>query len=299
MTFMSKPSSILMPDNDPLSDASRDYARIAKAIDFIIGERPRHPTLDEVAEHVALSPFHLQRLFKRWAGVSPKQFMSYLTLDHAKALMRESSSVLDMTYDVGLSGPSRLHDLFVTHEAMTPGEYKAQGANLLIRYGFHDTLFGRALLLMTDRGICGLDFLDVDDQTALRGAHEQWPLSRFAADQAGTKVVLDQLFEPTAKRQPTQLLLRGTNFQVQVWSALMRVPSGATVSYGDLATAIGKPSASRAVGEALSHNSVAVLVPCHRVLRSTGLFKAYKWSPTRRHAILAWEAAHEEQQAQA
>jgi AraC family transcriptional regulator of adaptative response/methylated-DNA-[protein]-cysteine methyltransferase len=296
MTFMSKPSSILMPDNDPLSDASRDYARIAKAIDFIIGERPRHPSLDEVAAHVALSPFHLQRLFKRWAGVSPKQFMSYLTLDHAKALMRDSSSVLDVTYDVGLSGPSRLHDLFVTHEAMTPGEYKAQGANLLIRYGFHDTLFGRALLLMTDRGICGLDFLDVDDQTALRVAHEQWPLSRFVADQAGTKAVIDQLFDPTTQRQPTQLLLRGTNFQVQVWSALMRVPSGATVSYGDLATAIGKPNASRAVGEALSHNSVAVLVPCHRVLRSTGLFKAYKWSPTRRHAILAWEAAHGEKE---
>ncbi|MBL8629384.1 MAG: helix-turn-helix domain-containing protein, partial [Rhodospirillaceae bacterium] len=236
MTFMTKPEA-LHPDIDPLLDESRDYARIAKAIDFIVAERPRHPSLDEVAAHVSLSPFHVQRLFKRWAGVSPKQFMSYLTLDHAKAMMRASSSVLDVTYDVGLSGPSRLHDLFVTHEAMTPGEYKAQGANLVISYGFHDTPFGRALILTTPRGICGLDFIDIADDAALQVAQAQWPLSRFVADQAGTETIISQMFDPGfdpgAKRKPAQLLLRGTNFQVQVWSALMRIPAGAIVSYGD------------------------------------------------------------------
>lgn len=287
MTFMSELTS-----PDPLADTSRDYARIAKAIDFIVAARPRHPSLDEVAAHVALSPFHLQRLFKRWAGVSPKQLMSYMTLEHAKEMMRASASVLDVTYDVGLSGPSRLHDLFVTHEAMTPGEYKAQGQNLIIRYGFHDTPFGRALIQTTHRGICGLDFIDVPDATALKTAQSQWPLSRYIHDQESTAAVIAQVFGGGDNRTPTQLLLRGTNFQVQVWSALLRVPAGSIVSYGDIARAIGSPKASRAVGEALAHNLVAVLVPCHRVLRSTGLFKTYKWAPTRRHALLAWEAAH-------
>ncbi|MBL8642892.1 MAG: methylated-DNA--[protein]-cysteine S-methyltransferase [Rhodospirillaceae bacterium] len=296
MTFMSAPAALRPArsnaDADPLLDTSRDYARIAKAIDFIVGQRPSHPSLDDVADHVGLSPFHLQRLFKRWAGVSPKQFMSYLTLDHAKAMMRQSGSVLDVTYDVGLSGPSRLHDLFVTFEAMTPGEYKAQGANLTITYGFHDTPFGRALILATPRGVCGLDFIDGSDGSALKTAQAQWPLSRFAADQDGTARLMADIFEGC--KTSTQLLLRGTNFQVQVWSALMRIPAGSIVSYGDIARAIGKPSASRAVGEALATNLIALLVPCHRVLRSTGLFKNYKWSPTRRHALLAWEAAHRE-----
>lgn len=291
MTFMTDPAAI-----DPLADTSRDYARIAKAIDFIVAERPRHPSLDEVAEHVALSPFHLQRLFKRWAGVSPKQFMSYLTLDHAKTIMRSSASVLDATFDVGLSGPSRLHDLFVTHEAMTPGEYKAQGANLTIRYGFHGTPFGRALILVTERGVCGFDFVDGSDDTVLKTAREQWPLSAFVRDQVETAKVVSQIFKLDAGRSPTRLLLRGTNFQIQVWQALMRVPSGSIVSYGAIARAIGNPGANRAVGDALANNPVAVLVPCHRVLRATGLFKNYKWTPIRRHALLAWEAAQAEKQ---
>jgi AraC family transcriptional regulator of adaptative response/methylated-DNA-[protein]-cysteine methyltransferase len=286
MTFMSTPTQ-----TDPISDGTRDYARIAKAIDYIVAQRPRHPTLDEVAAHVALSPFHLQRLFKRWAGVSPKQFMSYLTLEHAKDVMRGSASVLDTTYEVGLSGPSRLHDLFVTHQAMTPGEYKAQGRDLVINYGFHDTPFGRALILATVRGICGIDFIDGADKAALKAAQDNWPLSRFVNDQAASELIAQQVFAISPKKKPLRLLLRGTNFQVQVWAALMRIPSGAIVSYGDIAKSIGQPGASRAVGEALAHNLLAYVVPCHRVLRSTGLFKAYKWQPTRRHALLAWEAA--------
>jgi len=279
-------------DADPLTDTSRDYVRIAKAIDFIIAQRPRHPSLDELAAHVHLSPFHLQRLFKRWAGVSPKQFMSYLTLEHAKAVMRGASSVLDATYEVGLSGPSRLHDLFVTHQAMTPGEYKAQGRDLVITYGFHDTPFGRALILTTPRGICGLDFIDGADAAALKTAKQEWPLSRFVEDHAATAAIAKALFSGSSRKKPLNLLLRGTNFQVQVWAALMRIPAGAIVSYGDIAAAIGQPKASRAVGEALASNRLAYMVPCHRVLRSTGLFKNYKWSPVRRHALLAWEAAH-------
>ena len=289
MTFMSTPA-----DLDPLADSSRDYARIARAIDFIIAERPRHPSLDEVADHVALSSFHLQRLFKRWAGVSPKQFMSYLTLEHAKEVMAGSASVLDATYEVGLSGSSRLHDLFVTHQAMTPGEYKAQGRSLVIRYGLHDTPFGRALILTTQRGVCGIDFIDGRDQAALEAAQAQWPLSRLVKDSPATLPLVRQLFGQAKQRDPLRLLLRGTNFQIQVWSALMRVPSGSIVSYGDIATAIGSADAQRAVGTALAGNLIAYAVPCHRVLRATGLFKNYKWTPTRRHALLAWEAAHQE-----
>jgi AraC family transcriptional regulator of adaptative response/methylated-DNA-[protein]-cysteine methyltransferase len=300
MTFMS-PNFKLDPSHDPLIDASRDYARVARAIDFIVAERPRHPSLEEVAARVGLSAFHLQRLFKRWAGVSPKQLMGSLTLAHAKQVMQASASVLDATYEVGLSGPSRLHDLFITYEAMTPGEYKAQGAGLEIRHGIHDTPFGRILVLTTARGICGLDFIDTNDDEALRKAQSQWPRSHFVADAEATGRVVARIFaaaRPSSKLQaggqaPLRLLLRGTNFQVQVWAALLRVPPAAIVSYHDVARAIGHPKATRAVGTALAHNPVAYLVPCHRVLRATGLFKNYKWTPTRRHALLAWESARQ------
>jgi AraC family transcriptional regulator of adaptative response/methylated-DNA-[protein]-cysteine methyltransferase len=198
---------------------------------------------------------------------------------------------------VGLSGPSRLHDLFVTYEAMTPGDYKAQGAGLEIRHGIHDTPFGRMLVLMTARGICGLDFIDGGDDDALRDARARWPLSRFVEDAGAARGVVAQIFADSASKRPLRLLLRGTNFQVRVWSALMRVPSAAIVSYHDVARALGNPKATRAVGTALAHNPVAYLVPCHRVLRATGLFKTYKWTPTRRHALLAWEAARHDQPA--
>lgn len=198
--------------SEPQIDA-RDYGRIAKAIAFIVAERPRHPPLEEVSAAVGLSPFHLQRLFKRWAGVSPKQLMGYLTLDHAKSVMRASASVLDATFDVGLSGPSRLHDLFVTHQAMTPGDYKAQGRDLEIRHGFADTPFGRALILSTERGVCGLEFVDGAWKDALARARDEWPLSRFVADAARAADLAQDMFSAVPSR-PTQLLLRGTNFQI-------------------------------------------------------------------------------------
>ncbi len=277
-------------DKSSEQTATRDYARIAEAIGFIVARRPHQPSLDEVAAHVGLSAFHLQRLFKRWAGVSPKQFMGYLTLEHAKDAMRRSSSVMDAAYEAGLSGPSRLHDLFVTHDAMTPGEYKARGAALEIRYGFADTPFGRAIILMTARGICGLEFVDTTQSDALGRARAEWPLGNFVADPSGAVAVAGRIFA-AASRQPLQLLLRGTNFQIQVWSALLKVPEGCIVSYGDVAHAISRPSASRAVGAALGRNPIAYLVPCHRVLRGTADFKAYKWGAERRHALLAWEGA--------
>jgi len=279
-----------MPDLSKPDTAARDYSRIAKAIAFVVAERPRHPALEDVAKAVGLSPFHLQRLFKRWAGVSPKQLMGYLTLDHAKAVMRGSASVLDASLDVGLSGPSRLHDLFVTYEAMTPGEYKEQGRDIEIRHGVTDTPFGRALILSTARGVCGLEFLDGAIEEALARARAEWPLSKFVRDTLAAETLARQMFAAVPSRS-LQLLLRGTNFQVQVWAALMRIPPSAIVAYGDIATSLGQPTASRAVGTALARNPVGYLVPCHRVLRSTGLFKNYRWGAERRHAMLAWEAA--------
>lgn len=279
-----------MPTTTDFEPVSRDYARIAAAIRYIVKARAHQPALDDIAAHVGLSTFHLQRMFKRWAGVSPKQLMGYLTLEHAKAVMRRSASVLDAAYEIGLSGPSRLHDLFVTVEAMSPGEYKACGAGLEIRHGVAATPFGPALILSTGRGICGVEFIDDDASTVFERVRAEWPLGRFVADPAHAADLAQCMFG-TQRGAPLRLLMRGTNFQVQVWSALLRVPSGAMVSYGDVANAIRRTGASRAVGTALSRNPLAYVVPCHRVLRETALANAYKWGGERRSAILAWEAA--------
>lgn len=269
-----------------------DYGRIARAIETMVaaaadGGTP--PGLAELAAGAGLSAFHFQRLFKRWAGVSPKQFASFLTLEHAKTTLEQSASVLGAAFDVGLSGSSRLHDLFVAVEAMTPGEYKTQGRDLVIRHGVHDTPFGPALILVTDRGVCGFDFLAGSAARALKDAKARWPLSRFIADEKATAAVAAKMF---AGGKDMRLLLRGTNFQLQVWAALLRIPPASISTYGAVAEAIGKPRAVRAVGSALAANPIGYLVPCHRVLRSTGLFKNYRWGAVRRHAMLAWEAAH-------
>ncbi len=265
---------------------ARDYQRIEAAINrMLAGDTP---SLNQLADAAGLSPFHFQRLFKRWAGVSPKQFMSYVTIEHAKAALERSASVLDAALDVGLSGPSRLHDLFVAVEAMTPGEYKAQGRDIEIRYGFHETPFGPALLLTTSRGVCGFDFIAGSERTALQEAKARWPLSRFVEDTNGTAEIVAQMFGGGKK---PALLLRGTNWQIQVWSALLRVKSGDITSYSAIARDVCSLKASRAVGAALAANPVGFLVPCHRVLRATGLFKSYRWGVTRRYAMLGWEAA--------
>jgi AraC family transcriptional regulator of adaptative response/methylated-DNA-[protein]-cysteine methyltransferase len=270
-----------------------DYRRIERAIRFLDARVVDQPSLEDVAREIGLSPFHAQRLFTRWAGVSPKRFLGLLTVGHAKAALQAGESVLDATYEVGLSGPSRLHDLFTTYEAMTPGEYKQQGAGLVVRYGVHPTPFGTALLLTTERGIAGLSFVDDAPEEAIADARAAWPLSRFVEDRAATGALVARLFDGTGG-EPTRLLLKGTNFQVKVWSALLRVPAGRVVSYLDLATAIGQPRAVRAVGNALAHNPVGFVVPCHRVIRATGALGDYRWGHVRRRALLAWEAAQTE-----
>lgn len=276
----------------PLNAA--DYARVEAAISYILSRPETPPSLEALAQRAGLSPFHFQRLFKRWAGVSPKQFSSYISVEYAKTALERTTPILDAAFDTGLSGPSRLHDLFVSVEAMTPGEYKSRGRDLVIRHGVVDTPFGRSLVLMTGRGVCGLDFTDGDDGAALDRARLHWPLSRFEPDSAAARAMADRIFIPQGLRRTSgpPLFLRGTNFQLQVWSALLRVPEGAIASYGDIAKAIGNPTAARAVGTALAANTLAYIVPCHRVLRATGLFKSYRWGASRRWAMLGWEAAH-------
>lgn len=275
-------------------ETSQDYRRIERAIRYLDSCLVDQPSLEEVAREIGLSPFHAQRLFTRWAGISPKRFLGLLTVGHAKAVLQAGESVLDASYEVGLSGPSRLHDLFVGFEAMTPGEYKQQGASLTLSYGIHPTRFGEALLLTTERGIAGLSFVDGDPDAALEEAQAAWPLSRMVPDPGTTGELARELFGDsgtTADRSPPPLLLRGTNFQVKVWSALLRVPPGRVISYLDLASAIGQPRAVRAVGSALARNPIGYLVPCHRVIRATGALGDYRWGRTRRRALLAWEDA--------
>jgi AraC family transcriptional regulator of adaptative response/methylated-DNA-[protein]-cysteine methyltransferase len=272
----------------------KDYSRIEKAILFLENNYRRHPTLGEVARTVNLSEYHFQRLFRRWAGISPKRFVQFLTLEYAKKLLHRSRSLLDATYDAGLSSPGRLHDLFVNTEAVTPGEFKKRGAGLEISYGFHSSPFGECLLAVTDRGICGLGFVGRGGrESALRDLKGRWRDALFVENRGKTRAYGERIFRRSAPRtsQPIPLFLRGTNFQIKVWEALLRVPQGALVSYQDLARRIGQPSAVRAVGRAVGRNPVAFIIPCHRAIRKIGLVGGYHWGATRKKAMLAWEAA--------
>jgi len=270
--------------------AGRDYARVAAAIRFVAAHRGAQPDLTTVAAHVGLSPYHFQRLFRRWAGVSPKQFLGYLTAIHAKQLLREAASVLDTTLAVGLSGPGRLHDLFVGLEGMTPGEYRRHGAALVLRHAVVATAFGPALALVSARGVAGLRFLAADDgdgRDALAAAAREWPASRLVADRRAVTAMLGTLGTPAAPA----LLLKGSRFRLKVWEALLALPEGRVCSYAGLAARIGRPSAARAVGAAVGDNPVALLIPCHRVLRADGGVGGYRWGETRKRALLAREAA--------
>jgi AraC family transcriptional regulator of adaptative response/methylated-DNA-[protein]-cysteine methyltransferase len=270
-----------------------DYRRIEQAIIYLEEHALQQPSLEEVAEHIGLNPFHFQRLFKSWAGVSPKRFLQYLTIESAKRLLRDSASVLDTTFDVGLSGPGRLHDLFVNIEAMTPGEFKAQGKDLVIRYGYYNTPFGESLLATTARGICSLAFVEPGGRSiALEELRANWQESTFVPDQNAGQEIIGQIFTNSDQRQaPLKVLLKGTNFQIKVWEALLKIPEGAAVSYASLAAAIGRPKAHRVVGTAVGHNPIAFLIPCHRVLRANGGIGGYHWGIMRKRAILAREAA--------
>jgi AraC family transcriptional regulator of adaptative response/methylated-DNA-[protein]-cysteine methyltransferase len=272
-----------------------DYQRIEKAIQFLAQNYHQQPSLNEVARNVNLSEYHFQRLFRRWAGISPKRLVQFLTLEHAKKVLEESRSVLDATYDAGLSSPSRLHDLFVNVEAMTPGEFKAKGAGLKIHFGFHPSPFGECLLALTERGICGLGFVGEGGRAqALEDFKRRWPAAEFPENPQKTRSTIDRIFSPRKRNgsEPVRLLLMGTNFQVRVWEALLRIPPGSVVCYEDLARQLGKPSAARAVGGAVGRNPISFLIPCHRAIRKMGITGDYHWGAARKKAILAWEAAH-------
>jgi AraC family transcriptional regulator of adaptative response/methylated-DNA-[protein]-cysteine methyltransferase len=283
-----------MADKD-FSQHSEDYQRIERAILFVEANFKSQPSLDEIAESAHLSKYHFQRLFKRWAGISPVQFLQFLTLEYAKAKLAESRSLLDTSLEAGLSGRSRLHDLFLTFVAMTPGEFKRLGAGLKIEYGFHPTPFGGCVLANTDRGICHLGFLDRDDQTiALHQLQQNWPGAKLMENQVKTGSIVNHIFIPdqARKSRPFHLLLKGTNFQVNVWQALLTIPRGNMVSYQDIADYIGNPKAFRAVAGAMGLNPVAYLIPCHRVIAKSGQIRGYRWGTARKRAILGWEAAN-------
>ncbi len=267
-----------------------DYRRVERAIRYIEANREAQPDLGTIAAHVGLSPHHFQRLFRRWAGITPKQLLGCLTLEHAKALLRDHESVLEAALESGLSGPGRLHALFARVEALTPGEYRARGADLLIRHGVHPSPFGPAQVLATDRGICGLRFLDdAGTVDSLADARRRWPLSRVVDAPGETAVLAAAAFGGPTRQRALELVLRGTPFQVQVWRALLSLPPGRACTYGDLARAVGRPRAARAVGQAVGANPVAVLIPCHRVLRGSGALGGYRWGTERKCALLAWE----------
>jgi AraC family transcriptional regulator of adaptative response/methylated-DNA-[protein]-cysteine methyltransferase len=268
-----------------------DYDRIAAAIHFLDAHAETQPDLAAAAAHVGLSPHHFQRVFTRWAGVSPKRFLQFHTLERARRLLAERRSVLDATYAAGLSGPGRLHDLFVSVEAVTPGEFKTGGRGLRVAWGLHETPFGRALVATCERGVCHLAFGE-DDALLAAEFGARWPGAERVRSDLETAPVARRIFSPElAAGAPLALVLKGTNFQLKVWEALLRIPPGAVASYEQIAEAVGRPAAVRAVGTAVGQNPVAFVVPCHRVLRKTGALGGYRWGLDRKRAMLGWEAA--------
>jgi AraC family transcriptional regulator, regulatory protein of adaptative response / methylated-DNA-[protein]-cysteine methyltransferase len=273
---------------------SADYHKIERAIRYLDASSPTRPSLADVASHVGMSSFHFQRLFTRWAGISPKRFSQVLALEYAKDKLRGSRNLIDATYDAGLSSGGRLHDLFVKLDAVTPGEFRDNGNGLLISAGFHDSPFGEALIATTDRGVAGLAFHDGNRKAALRDLATRWPNARIEERPRVTAPIATRIFTALEIRDPEGLvplglLVRGTNFQVKVWRALLQIPVGSVATYEDIATAIGAPSAVRAVGTAIGRNPVAFLIPCHRVIRTTGALGGYRWGLPRKRAMLAWE----------
>ena len=273
-----------MTDQSP----SYHYQVIARALEVIDAGGPSL-TLDDLAARMSMSPAHFQRLFSQWVGISPKRYQQYLALGHARQLLAERHSVLDSAHAVGLSGGGRLHDLFLTWEAMTPGDHARGGEGLVIRHGWFDSPFGPALVMATDRGICGLGFADTaDDREALEDMTRRWPKARFVADPSALRPLVQAIF---SNGQDKRLHLIGAPFQIKVWEALLAIPSGHVTTYADIATAIGHPSAHRAVGTAVGRNPISFLIPCHRALRRDGGLGGYHWGLPRKRAMLAWEAA--------
>ena len=273
---------------------STEYLRIEKAINYLEKHFQDQPSLQELAEHLNMSPFHFQRVFKRWAGISPKRFIQFLTIDYAKNMLDQNRSVLDTTYESGLSSPGRLHDLFVTIDGVTPGEFKTKGVGIEIVYGIHSSPFGECLLAITERGICGLAFTtDKGLGKALADLQNQYEQAKLRESAQTTKPFLDQIFPSNLGDggRSVSLFLKGTNFQIKVWEALLRIPQGFVCSYEEIADYVGKPTAVRAVGNAVAANPVAYIIPCHRVIRKIGAIGDYRHGTTRKKAMIGWEAA--------
>ena len=277
-----------------LARLSDDYERIERAIHYLEENVHRQPALTEIAAGAGLSEFHFQRLFSRWVGISPKRFLQFLTKEYAKQLIASSSSILDAAYGAGLSGPSRLHDLMVSSEAVTPGELKRLGEGIQIAYGFHPSPFGKCLMAATERGICGLRFVNNRNEASLvEWLRQRWPKAAISERSEKTRPLVDRVFRFSPKNGPSPLYLyiKGTNFQLQVWEALLKIPLGKAVTYQDIAHHLGMPNAARAVGNAVGANPIPFLIPCHRVIRKMGEFGNYGEGPARKKALLGWEAA--------
>jgi AraC family transcriptional regulator of adaptative response/methylated-DNA-[protein]-cysteine methyltransferase len=289
--------AMLSPDrvteSMPLATAAEDYGVVRRAIAYISKHWREQPEIERIAEAAGVSSADLHHLFRRWAGLTPKAFLQAITLQRARELLRDSASVLDAAYEVGLSGPGRLHDLFVTHEAMSPGEWKSGGQGLTIRYGFHPSPFGSALVMATDRGLAGLAFADPgEEEAALADMRSRWPRAAYAQDADATLPLARRIFDPKLWRpeRPLRIVLIGTDFELRVWETLLGIPMGRARSYSEIAAMLGKPTAARAVGAAVGKNPISFVVPCHRVLAKSGELCGYHWGLTRKRAMLGWEA---------
>ena len=292
-TAMLSPDRI--PDLTRLTAAAADYDIVRRAIGHIREHWRSQPEIDAIAEAAGVTPTELHHLFRRWAGLTPKAFLQAITLDSARTLLRASASVLDAAYEVGLSGPGRLHDLFVTHEAMSPGEWKSGGQGLTIRYGFHPSPFGITLLMASERGLAGLAFADAgEEKAALADMRQRWRNASTVEDSAGTAALARRIFDSKrwCAEEPLRVVLIGTDWEVRVWETLLRIPMGRLTSYSSIASKLCAPKAARAVGAAVGKNPISFVVPCHRVVGSSGALTGYHWGITRKHAMLGWEAGH-------
>jgi len=273
--------------------ASGDYELVRRTIEYLSGHWHDQPSLDEIAFNVGSSPDMVQRSFSRWAGITPKSFMQAITLDRARELLRDSATVLDASYEVGLSGPGRLHDLFVTHEGMPPGVYRSRGQGLTITWGLFPSPFGIAVVLTTPHGLAGLAFADEGGEDAsFEDMRRRWPNAEYVRDDLAVEPTARRIFDQNQWRpdQPLRITLIGTDFEVRTWETLLRIPMGGATTYSDVARHIGKPKAVRAVGTAVGRNPISFVVPCHRVLGKSGGLCGYHWGLTRKKAILGWEA---------
>ena len=278
-------------DTMKMHSSAKDYKRIEKAILFLEKNIHRQPGLKELSRIMNLSEYHFQRLFRRWAGISPKRFLQVLTIERAKRAMKNSGSLLDVSYETGLSGAGRLHDLFVSVDAMTPDEFRKQGKQLRIRYGFHPSPFGECLVAVTGRGICHLAFVPQSGRAEVASElRRQWKNAEIIEDASVAGPYVHTIFSASASTTALPLFVKGTNFQVKVWQALLKIPAGKIVSYEGIARRIKRPKAVRAVANAVAHNPIAFLIPCHRIIRKTGAVGGYRWGSARKKAMLIWEA---------